>query len=96
MKLFVDSANLRDIEEALKRGFPSGITTNPSIVSKEERRDFRDHSTEMRGGNRKDHEVRGAPHDVRVRRREKRLRQVDARKPTLVAMRPVDLEGDLG
>lgn len=40
MKLFVDSANLMDIEEALRRGFPSGITTNPSILSKEQRRDF--------------------------------------------------------
>ena len=43
MKLFVDSANLHDIEEALKRGFPKGITTNPSILSKEERRDFTRH-----------------------------------------------------
>ena len=43
MKIFVDSANLREIEEALKRGFPSGITTNPSILSKEERRDFKAH-----------------------------------------------------
>ena len=38
MKLFVDSANLAEIEEALQRGFASGITTNPSILSKEERR----------------------------------------------------------
>ena len=43
MKMFVDSANLGEIEEALKRGFPAGITTNPSILSKEEHRDFRDH-----------------------------------------------------
>jgi transaldolase len=43
MKIFVDSANLRDIEEALQRGFPSGVTTNPSILSKEERRDFGGH-----------------------------------------------------
>jgi len=43
VKIFVDSANLKDIEAALRRGFPSGITTNPSIVSKEERRDFREH-----------------------------------------------------
>jgi transaldolase len=43
VKLFVDSANLREIEEALKRGFASGITTNPSILSKEERRDFATH-----------------------------------------------------
>lgn len=43
MKLFVDSANLADIEDALKRGFPRGVTTNPSILAKEERRDYRDH-----------------------------------------------------
>jgi len=30
MKIFVDSANLLEIEEALERGFPAGITTNPS------------------------------------------------------------------
>jgi len=43
MKIFVDSANLADIEDALKRGFPAGITTNPSILSKEEKGDFREH-----------------------------------------------------
>jgi len=43
MKIFVDSANLLEIEEALSRGFPAGITTNPSILSKEEKGDFRDH-----------------------------------------------------
>jgi transaldolase len=43
VKLFVDSANLHDIEEALKRGFASGITTNPSILSKEQKRDFTTH-----------------------------------------------------
>jgi transaldolase len=43
MKIFVDSANLTDIEEALKRGFPAGITTNPSILAKEKKCDFRDH-----------------------------------------------------
>ena len=47
MKIFVDSANLHDIEEALKRGFASGITTNPSILSKEQRRDFRVHIREI-------------------------------------------------
>ena len=43
MKIFVDSANLAEIEEALERGFPAGITTNPSILSKEEKGDFREH-----------------------------------------------------
>ena len=43
MKIFVDSANLLEIEEALSRGFPAGITTNPSILSKEEKGDFREH-----------------------------------------------------
>ena len=43
MKIFVDSANLADIQAALDRGFPSGVTTNPSILAKEERRDYRTH-----------------------------------------------------
>jgi transaldolase len=43
MKLFIDSANLTEIEEALQRGFPAGVTTNPSILSKEEKGDFREH-----------------------------------------------------
>ena len=43
MKIFIDSANLNEIEEALKRGFPAGITTNPSILAKEPKTDFRLH-----------------------------------------------------
>jgi transaldolase len=43
MQLFVDSANLEDIEEALRRGFASGITTNPSILAKERRTDLTAH-----------------------------------------------------
>src|SRR5438552_3390428 len=49
MEIFVDSANLNDIEEALKRGFPSGITTNPSILASEERVDFREHISKIVG-----------------------------------------------
>ena len=47
MKLFVDTANLEELEECLRRGFPSGVTTNPSILSKEQRRDFRVHINDM-------------------------------------------------
>jgi transaldolase len=47
VKLFVDSANLNDIASALERGFVSGVTTNPSILSKEERRDYREHIGEI-------------------------------------------------
>ena len=43
MKIFVDSANLVEIEEALDRGFAAGITTNPSILAKEQKGDFREH-----------------------------------------------------
>ena len=43
MKIFVDSANLVEIEEALKRGFVSGITTNPSILAKEPKSGFEEH-----------------------------------------------------
>ena len=47
MKMFVDTANLDELEQCLKRGFPSGVTTNPSILSKEQRRDFREHINDM-------------------------------------------------
>lgn len=43
MKLFLDSANLTEIKDALQRGIISGITTNPSILSKEEKGDFLTH-----------------------------------------------------
>jgi transaldolase len=49
MKIFIDSANLGEIEEALQRGFPAGITTNPSILSKEEKVDFREHIKKIIG-----------------------------------------------
>ncbi len=49
MKIFIDSANLDEIEEALQRGFPAGITTNPSILSREEKGDFREHIKKIIG-----------------------------------------------
>ncbi len=39
MKIFLDSANLNEIDEALSWGAIDGITTNPSLVAKE-RREF--------------------------------------------------------
>jgi transaldolase len=39
MKLFLDSANLNEIREAVSWGAIDGVTTNPSLVAKE-RRDF--------------------------------------------------------
>jgi transaldolase len=47
MKLFVDTANLDELEQCLRRGFPCGVTTNPSILSKERRRDYRVHINDM-------------------------------------------------
>ena len=35
MKFFIDTANLQHIEDILKKGFVSGITTNPSLIAKE-------------------------------------------------------------
>ena len=37
MKLFLDSANLKEIDEAVSWGAIDGITTNPSLVAKEHR-----------------------------------------------------------
>lgn len=37
MKLFLDSANLKEIEEAVSWGAIDGVTTNPTLVAKENR-----------------------------------------------------------
>lgn len=42
IKIFVDSSNL-------ERGFPASITTNPSILSREEHGDYRQHTTKIIG-----------------------------------------------
>jgi transaldolase (EC 2.2.1.2) len=36
MQLYVDSANLKDIKHAVSLGFVSGVTTNPSLLAKED------------------------------------------------------------
>ncbi|MBI1998868.1 MAG: hypothetical protein HYS73_00855 [Parcubacteria group bacterium] len=43
MKLFIDTANLEDIEWGLKSGFVRGITTNPSILAKEPKGNYLAH-----------------------------------------------------
>lgn len=47
MKIFLDSANLEELETCLKRGCISGVTTNPSILSKEPKTDFMKHIQKM-------------------------------------------------
>lgn len=42
-KLFLDTANLEHIDDALKTGVISGVTTNPSILAKEPKTDFTVH-----------------------------------------------------
>jgi transaldolase len=37
MKFFIDSANIKEIKEALSLGMCDGVTTNPSLVAKERR-----------------------------------------------------------
>lgn len=41
MKIFIDSANLDEIREVAEMGILDGVTTNPSLVSKEGHKDFR-------------------------------------------------------
>jgi transaldolase len=43
VKIFLDSANLQDIEQGLVRGHLSGITTNPSLLAKEPKSNFHGH-----------------------------------------------------
>ncbi len=42
MRLFLDTANIDEIREAVSWGVISGVTTNPSLVAKEQGRSFSD------------------------------------------------------
>ena len=42
MKIFLDTANLGEIREASRWGILSGVTTNPSLMAKEEGADFQE------------------------------------------------------
>lgn len=41
MKIFIDTANLNEIKEAVSFGILDGVTTNPSLMAKEGHKDFR-------------------------------------------------------
>jgi transaldolase len=43
MKFFIDTANLNEIREAASLGFADGVTTNPTLISKEGDVDFKQH-----------------------------------------------------
>jgi transaldolase len=43
MNLFIDTANLDDIKDAFQTGTIQGVTTNPSLLSKEPKEDFITH-----------------------------------------------------
>jgi len=36
MKIYIDTANVDQIEDSIQLGYVSGVTTNPSLISKEE------------------------------------------------------------
>lgn len=43
MKFFIDTANLNEIKEAADMGLIDGVTTNPSLIAKEGKVDFKKH-----------------------------------------------------
>ena len=43
MKFFLDTANLNEIREAASFGIADGVTTNPTLISKEGNVDFKQH-----------------------------------------------------
>jgi transaldolase len=43
MKFFIDTANLKEIREAVSLGILDGVTTNPSLIAKEGVKDFHGH-----------------------------------------------------
>jgi len=40
MRFFLDTANISEIEDGIRKGVVSGVTTNPTILSKEPKTDF--------------------------------------------------------
>lgn len=40
MKIFIDTANIREIKEAIELGVIDGVTTNPTLISKENQPTF--------------------------------------------------------
>lgn len=42
MRLFLDTANIEHIRQGVKLGVISGVTTNPSLVSREGKRDYKE------------------------------------------------------
>ncbi|MCK5618909.1 MAG: fructose-6-phosphate aldolase [Candidatus Krumholzibacteria bacterium] len=42
MKIFLDTANIHEIRDAASLGVLDGVTTNPSLMSKENRGDYKD------------------------------------------------------
>ncbi len=47
MRIFLDTANIDEIKQAAKLGILSGVTTNPSLVSKEGAADYEATSKEI-------------------------------------------------
>jgi len=47
MLLFLDTANIEEIREACDLGIISGVTTNPSLMSREGQRDYKSHIQEI-------------------------------------------------
>lgn len=43
MKFFIDTANLNEIREATELGLIDGVTTNPSLIAKEGKVEFKQH-----------------------------------------------------
>src|SRR5438128_7002335 len=43
MKFFIDTANLNEIREAASLGILDGVTTNPTLIAKEGKVDFKKH-----------------------------------------------------
>src|SRR5438128_11190764 len=47
MKFFLDTANLDEIRQAAALGLADGVTTNPTLISKEGSVDFKQHIAEI-------------------------------------------------
>ena len=75
MKIFIDTANLEEIDASLARGFISGITTNPSLLSKEPKTNFIQHIRKIAALCRKHKQIVPLSVEVFAREPEKMIAQ---------------------
>lgn len=91
MRIFLDTANLDEIRQAVRLGVVSGVTTNPSLMAREEGVSFKETIKEIAG-------LIPGPISAEVTARDAagmvaQAREISSWMPNVVVKVPIDAEG---